>query len=248
MNPSSYETLIGVVRQKCGSPPIAVLSDGLVERLLRGRIDYLTTELSLSKNLWGSARKILSFNPGDDIISATGDATDFGKPYSVETMDSANPNHQARPVSIVDMAVLTQTYHGGDSAPYGVKHSAEAIAFFVEGTEWKARIGPKTSQYAEYLCLYEPPVAQPSTLDARAFPFQQFEDYLTWCGAEVTLPYAANWFKKMDDLERYEAILGLAAKMTSQGEVQFSRWKRTNRNGNNFKAHMWAQGRRFRRR
>jgi hypothetical protein len=248
MNPSSYETLIGVVRQKCGSPPIAALSDGLVERLLRGRIDFLITELNLSKNLWVSAQKILQFNPGDDIITVTGDATEFGKPYTVETMDSADPNHQARQISIVDMAVLTQTYRGGDAVPFGEKHSAEAIAFFVEGAEWKARLGPKTSQFAEYRCLYEPPVAQPSTLEARAFPFQQFEDYLTWCGAEVALPYAKKWFKKTDDLETYDDLLGTSTKMVEQGALQFSRWKRTNRNGNNFKARMWAQNRRFRRR
>jgi hypothetical protein len=246
MKPSTYEQLIGIVRMKCKNPPISVVSDGSVERLLRGQIDYLTTELNLSKTLWVSGRKILPFNVNDDIITVTGDDTDFGKPYSVETIDSADPNHQARPISIVDMSVLSQSYRGGDSVGFGVKHSAEAIAFFVEAGEWKARLGPRTSQYAEYLVLYEPPVAQPATLAARGFPFQQFEDYLTWRGAKVVLPYAKSWFKQQDDLETYEDILGTANDLVAEGSLQFSRWKRTNRNGNNFNARRWAERRRFR--
>jgi hypothetical protein len=249
MNFSTYEQLIGHMRAKCGYAPIAVVSDGFAERLLRGRIDYLTTELNLSKNLWVSARAILSFNVNDDVITASGNMTDFGKPYSVETYDSADPNHQPRPVSIVDPAVLTRSYHGGDPLPVSsslYKHSAEAVAFWVEGAEWKARLGPRATQFAEYLVLYEPPVAQPDSLDARGFPFQQFEDYLTWCGAEVFLPYCVGWFKEKDMLEECEAIRATVDKMVEAGTLQFSRWRRTNRNGSNFKARGWAYRRRFR--
>jgi len=245
---ATYEELIGFVRIKCGDPPISVVSDGKVDLLLTGQIDYLTTEFSLSKNLWVSGRKPLTVNAGDDFILVSGQDSEFGKPYSVETMDSGDPNHRVRRIAIVDPAELVRSYHGGDPGPSDVKHSAEAIAFFVEGADWRARLGPKPGTFAEYLILYEPPTQRPKELDSRGFPFEQFEDYLTWRGAKAVLPYAKRWFKAEDQLEEYEDIRVEIASQVEQGDFQFAKWRRTNRNGNNFKARPFGYRRRFRRR